>query len=128
MKKFVLCFFAILGFSGLQAQEVKSEIEIVDTVKTVVMTINADRFNDLKDFDWRGNLTSVFKDVPDNAVIGIRINIGDKQLTDDSSTLANKMSLYQQDYAKNKETLLINVVRMVQSFVDDDQKGNNMSN
>lgn len=110
----------------MKAQEVKSDIEIVDEIKTVVMTINADRFNDLKNFDWRENLTEVFKDIPDDAVIGVRINIGSKQLTSDSTTLNNTLSLYRQDYAKNKEVLLTNVVRMVQNFVDDEQKGNNI--
>lgn len=126
MKKVLLLLGMMLCLTTANAQEVKSDIEIVNEIKTVVMTINADRFNDLKNFDWRTNLTEVFKDVPDEAVIGIRINIGSKQLTSDSTTLQNSMSLYQQDYAKYKERLLTNVVKTVQNFVDDDQKGNNV--
>ena len=126
MKKVLLSLGMMLCLTTANAQEVKSDIVIVNEIKTVVMTINADRFNDLKNFDWRTNLTEVFKDVPDEAVIGIRINIGSKQLTSDSTTLQNSMSLYQQDYAKYKERLLTNVVKTVQNFVDDDQKGNNV--
>ena len=126
MKKIVLSLVAMLAVSiQAQAQEVKTEIEIVDTVKKVVMTIEADRFQDLKNFDWRGNLTKSFKDVPDDAVVGIRINVQDKQLTSDSTTLPNVISLYAQDYAKNREALLTKAAKMVASFVDDDQQGNN---
>ncbi len=127
MKKLV---FSLLGMFALtlsvQAQEVKTDIEVVDTVKTVIMTINADRFQDLKDFDWHGNLVKVFKDVPDEALIGIRVNIGAKQLTDDIATLNNKMSLIEYGTAINKEKVLRNLVNNVKMFIDDDQQGHNI--
>ncbi len=127
MKKLV---FSLLGMFTLtlsvQAQEVKTDIEVVDTVKTVIMTINADRFQDLKDFDWHGNLVKVFKDVPDEALIGIRVNIGAKQLTDDIATLNNKMSLIEYGTAINKEKVLRNLVNNVKMFIDDDQQGHNI--
>lgn len=126
MKKLIICASLIMAFSFTAvAQEVKSEIETIDNRKTVVMTVNADRFNDLKNFDWRSNLERVFRDVNDDAIVGIRVNIRDKQLTSDSTTLPNVMSLYAQDYAKNKEELLRKAVRMVAGFVDDDQQGHN---
>lgn len=126
MKKIILLgAFALFSQLGL-AQEVKSDIEIVNEIKTVVMTINADRFHDLKDFDWRNNLTSVFKDIPDEAVIGIRVNIGAKQLSNDIATLENHMSLYERGLAKNKEAILKNIVRTVQLFIEDEQQGNNV--
>lgn len=126
MRKNILLAFISLFSLQQYAQEVKSEIEIVNEIRTVVMTINADRFQDLKDFDWRSNLTTVFKDIPDAAVIGIRVNIGAKQLTDDVATLQNHMSLYERGLAKNKEKILTNIVRTVQIFIDDEQQGNNL--
>src|SRR5690554_5416724 len=125
MRKNIL--LAFISFFSLQqyAQEVKSEIEIVNEIRTVVMTINADRFQDLKDFDWRSNLTTVFKDIPDAAVIGIRVNIGAKQLTNDSATLPNYMSLLERGMAKNKEEILTKMVRNVQLFINDEQQGSN---
>lgn len=118
----VLALFSQMG----NAQEVKSEIEIVNEVKTAVMTINADRFIDLKGFDWRYHLTDVFKNIPDEAVIAIRVNIGAKQLGNDIATLNNQMSLYERGLAKNKEVILKNIVRTVQLFIDDEQQGNNV--
>lgn len=126
MKKLAFALFGLFAFTAtLQAQEVKTDVEIADNIKKVVMTIDADRFQDLKDFDWRGNLTEAFADVPDDAVVGIRINVHDKQLTSDNATLANTISLYAQDYAKNKEALLTKAVKMVAGFVDDTQQGHN---
>lgn len=127
MKKIVL--FVLLAFGLMHqanAQEVKTEIEIVDRVKTVFMTVNADRFQDLRGFDWRTHLTEVFKDVPDDAIIGIKVNIGAKQLTDDIATLNNKMSLLEVGTANNKEKLLRSMVRNVQLFIEDEQQGNNV--
>jgi len=127
MKKvtlFVLFALGMIQYSN--AQEVKTEIEIVDKVKTVFMTVNADRFQDLKDFDWRGHLTKVFKDVPDDAIIGIRVNINAKQLTNDIATLNNKMSLYEVGTANNREKLLRSMVKNVQLFIEDEQQGNNI--
>lgn len=126
MKKIIL-LGAFALFSQISfAQEVKSEIEIVNEVKTAVMTINADRFIDLKGFDWRYHLTDVFKNIPDEAVIAIRVNIGAKQLGNDIATLNNQMSLYERGLAKNKEVILKNIVRTVQLFIDDEQQGNNV--
>jgi hypothetical protein len=126
MKKIIL-IGAVALFSQISfAQEVKSEIEIVNEVKTAVMTINADRFIDLKGFDWRYHLTDVFKNIPDEAVIAIRVNIGAKQLGNDIATLNNQMSLYERGLAKNKEVILKNIVRTVQLFIDDEQQGNNV--
>lgn len=126
MKKIIL-LGAVALFSQISfAQEVKSEIEIVNEVKTAVMTINADRFIDLKGFDWRYHLTDVFKNIPDEAVIAIRVNIGAKQLGNDIATLNNQMSLYERGLAKNKEVILKNIVRTVQLFIDDEQQGNNV--
>lgn len=90
------------------------------------MTIDADRPIDLKNFDWEGNLTDAFANIPDEAVIGIRVNIGDRQLTSDIATLSNKTSFYVQDYAKNKRQILTQVVRSVNDFINDDQQGNNI--
>jgi|SRR5690554_2905894 len=123
-----LLLSAVLAFGMMlpaSAQIVRSEIEIVNEIKTVVMTIDADRFQDLKDFDWRSNLTSVFKDIPDEAVIGIRVNIGAKQVTNDSATLPNYMSLLERGMAKNKEEILTKMVRNVQLFINDEQQGSN---
>jgi len=123
-----LLLSAVLAFGMMlpaSAQVVRSEIEIVNEIKTVVMTIDADRFQDLKDFDWRSNLTSVFKDIPDEAVIGIRVNIGAKQVTNDSATLPNYMSLLERGMAKNKEEILTKMVRNVQLFINDEQQGSN---
>ena len=127
MRKLVFTLLGLFALtSSVQAQEVKTDIEVVGTVKTVIMTINADRFQDLKDFDWRGNLVKVFKDVPDEALIGIRVNIGAKQLTDDIATLNNKMSLIEYGTAINKEKVLRNLVNNVKMFIDDDQQGHNI--
>ena len=68
MKKFVVIALLLTAIPAVRAQEVKTDIEIVDKVKTVFMTVNADRFQDLKNFDWRTHLTNVFKDVPDDAL------------------------------------------------------------
>ncbi|HLV46451.1 MAG TPA: hypothetical protein VKY32_05360 [Flavobacterium sp.] len=127
MKKLRLSFaFALLLSGTAFAQEVTSDIEVVDEVKTVVMTINADRPIDLKNFDWEGNLTEVFSDIPDETVIGIRVNIDDRQLTSDNATLANKTSFFVQDYAKNKREILTQIVHSVKGFIGDDQQGNNI--
>lgn len=126
MRKYIL-LAAVCMLSHLsQAQEVISEIEIVNEIKTVVLTINADRFHELKNFDWQYHLTNVFKDVPDEAVIAIRVNIGAKQLTDDIATLNNQMSLFERGLAKNKEQILRNIVRTVELFIDDEQQGYNI--
>ena len=129
MKKLILSGLFVFGMmQQVTAQEVRSEIEIVDEIKTVVMTIDADRFQDLKDFDWRGNLTTVFKDIPDEAVIGIRVNIGARQMTSDSATLPNYISLLERGMAKNKEEILTKMVKNVQLFIDDEQQGSNEGN
>lgn len=126
MKKLILSGLFVFGMmQQVTAQDVRSEIEIVNEIKTVVMTIDADRFQDLKDFDWRGNLTTVFKNVPDEAVIGIRVNIGAKQMTSDSATLPNYMSLFERGMAKNKEDILTKMVKNIQLFIDDEQQGSN---
>lgn len=127
MRKTVLSLTTALLLTGTAfAQEVKTETEIVNEIKTVVMTIDADRPIDLKNFDWEGNLTDAFANIPDEAVIGIRVNIGDRQLTSDIATLPNKTSFYVQDYAKNKRQMLTQVVRSVNDFINDDQQGNNI--
>lgn len=127
MRKTVLSLTTALLLTGTAfAQEVKTETEIVNEIKTVVMTIDADRPIDLKNFDWEGNLTDAFANIPDEAVIGIRVNIGDRQLTSDIATLPNKTSFYVQDYAKNKRQILTQVVRSVNDFINDDQQGNNI--
>jgi len=127
MRKTVLLLTTALLLTGTAfAQEVKTETEIVNEIKTVVMTIDADRPIDLKNFDWEGNLTDAFANIPDEAVIGIRVNIGDRQLTSDIATLPNKTSFYVQDYAKNKRQILTQVVRSVNDFINDDQQGNNI--
>ena len=90
------------------------------------MTVNADRFQDLKDFDWRGHLTKVFKDVPDDAMIGIRVNVGARQLTDDIVTLNNKISLAESGTANKREEILRSLVRKVQWFIEDEQQGYNI--
>ena len=129
MKKLILSGLFVFGMmKQVTAQEVRSEIEIVNEIKTVVMTIDADRFQDLKDFDWRGNLTTVFKDIPDEAVIGIRVNIGARQMTNDSATLPNYISLLERGMAKNKEEILTKMVKNVQLFIDDEQQGSNEGN
>lgn len=129
MKKLILSGLFVFGMmQQVTAQEVRSEIEIVNEIKTVVMTIDADRFQDLKDFDWRGNLTTVFKDIPDEAVIGIRVNIGARQMTSDSATLPNYISLLERGMAKNKEEILTKMVKNVQLFIDDEQQGSNEGN
>ena len=127
MKKLFL--ISLLTFGGMFqvfAQEVKTDIEIVNKVRTVYMTVNADRFQDLKDFDWRGNLTKVFKDVPDDAMIGIRVNVGARQLTDDIVTLNNKISLAESGTANKREEILRSLVRKVQWFIEDEQQGYNI--
>lgn len=127
MRKTVLLLTTALLLTGTAfAQEVKTDTEIVNEIKTVVMTIDADRPIDLKNFDWEGNLTDAFANIPDEAVIGIRVNIGDRQLTSDIATLPNKTSFYVQDYAKNKRQILTQVVRSVNDFINDDQQGNNI--
>lgn len=127
MRKTVLSLTTALLLTGTAfAQEVKTETEIVNEIKTVVMTIDADRPIDLKNFDWEGNLTDAFANIPGEAVIGIRVNIGDRQLTSDIATLPNKTSFYVQDYAKNKRQMLTQVVRSVNDFINDDQQGNNI--
>lgn len=127
MRKTVLSLTTALLLTGTAfAQEVKTETEIVNEIKTVVMTIDADRPIDLKNFDWERNLTDAFANIPDEAVIGIRVNIGDRQLTSDIATLPNKTSFYVQDYAKNKRQILTQVVRSVNDFINDDQQGNNI--
>ncbi|PJR04372.1 hypothetical protein [Avrilella dinanensis] len=127
MRKTVLSLTTALLLTGTAfAQEVKTDTEIVNEIKTVVMTIDADRPIDLKNFDWEENLTDAFANIPDEAVIGIRVNIGDRQLTSDIATLPNKTSFYVQDYAKNKRQMLTQVVRSVNDFINDDQQGNNI--
>ena len=128
MKKIYLSLIAAFcTFSFGFAQEVKTETEISGDIETIVMTIDADRPIDLKGFDWEGILRDVFTDVPDDAVIGIRVNISDRQLTSDNATLSNKTSFYVQDYAKNKRSVLTQVVRSVNNFIDDNQQGYNIT-
>lgn len=126
MKKFVVLALLLATIPAVRAQEVKTDIEIVDKVKTVFMTVNADRFQDLKNFDWRTNLTSVFKDVPDDATIGLRVNIMAKQLTSDIATLPNKISLQEIGTANKREEILRSIVSKVQLFIEDEQQGNNV--
>lgn len=126
MKKFVVIALLLVAIPAVRAQEVKTDIEIVDKVKTVFMTVNADRFQDLKNFDWRTNLTSVFKDVPDDATIGLRVNIMAKQLTSDIATLPNKISLQEIGTANKREEILRSIVSKVQLFIEDEQQGNNV--
>lgn len=126
MKKFVVIALLLAAIPAVRAQEVKTDIEIVDKVKTVFMTVNADRFQDLKNFDWRTNLTSVFKDVPDDATIGVRVNIMAKQLTSDIATLPNKISLQEIGTANKREEILRSIVSKVQLFIEDEQQGNNV--
>lgn len=127
MKKvFFLAFLAFGWMQQAQAQEVKTDIEIVNEIKTVFMTVNADRFHDLKDFDWRRHLTEVFRDIPEEATIGIRVNIGAKQLGNDVATLNNRMSLQEIGPARNREAMLRRVVYNVQDFIQDEQQGNNI--
>ena len=126
MKKIILNAFLLLIAMHTQAQEVQTDIEIVDKVKTVFMTVNADRFQDLHDFDWRSHLTEVFKDVPDDATIGIRVNIAAKQLTDDIVTLPNKISLQEIGTANKREEILTSIVRKVLLFIEDEQQGYNI--
>ncbi len=126
MKKFVVIALLLAAIPAVRAQEVKTDIEIVDKVKTVFMTVNADRFQDLKNFDWRTNLTSVFKDVPDDATIGLRVNIMAKQLTSDIATLPNKISLQEIGTANKREEILRSIVSKVQLFIEDEQQGNNV--
>lgn len=126
MKKFVVIALLLTAIPAVRAQEVKTDIEIVDKVKTVFMTVNADRFQDLKNFDWRTHLTNVFKDVPEDATVGIRVNIMAKQLTSDSTTLPNKMSLQEIGTANKREEILRSIVSKVQLFIEDEQQGNNI--
>lgn len=125
-KLFLLAFFVIMGVQYTNAQEVKTDIEIVDKVKTVFMTVNADRFQDLKNFDWRIHLTNVFKEIPDDATVGIRVNIMAKQLTNDSVTLPNKLSIQEIGTANKREEILRSIVSKVQLFIEDEQQGNNV--
>lgn len=119
--------FAAFGMmQQATAQEVRTDIEVVDKVKTVFMTVNADRFQDLKNFDWRTNLTEVFRDVPDDAIVGIRVNIAAEQLTDDIATLPNKISLQEIGTANKKEEILRSMVSKVKLFIEDEQQGNNV--
>ena len=126
MKKFVVIALLLAAIPAVRAQEVKTDIEIVDKVKTVFMTVNADRFQDLKGFDWRTHLISVFKDVPEDATVGIRVNIMAKQLTSDSTTLPNKMSLQEIGTANKREEILRSIVSKVELFIEDEQQGNNI--
>ncbi|WCM42932.1 hypothetical protein MG290_04405 [Flavobacterium sp. CBA20B-1] len=126
MKKLIVLALFLAGIPAVHAQEVKTEIEIVDKVKTVFMTINADRFQDLKDFDWRTNLTNVFKDVPEDAIVGIRVNIMAKQLTNDIATLPNKLSIQEIGTANKREEILRSIVSKVQLFIEDEQQGSNV--
>lgn len=126
MKKFVVIALLLTAIPAVHAQEVKTDIEIVDKVKTVFMTVNADRFQDLKNFDWRTHLTNVFKDIPEDATVGIRVNIMAKQLTSDSTTLPNKMSLQEIGTANKHEEILRSIVSKVQLFIEDEQQGNNI--
>jgi len=126
MKKFVVLALLLAATTTVRAQEVKTDIEIVDKVKTVFMTVNADRFQDLKSFDWRTHLTNVFKDVPEDATVGIRVNIMAKQLTSDVATLPNKISLQEIGTANKREEILRSIVSKVQLFIEDEQQGNNI--
>ncbi|MEG1026425.1 MAG: hypothetical protein RSF34_18270 [Flavobacterium sp.] len=126
MKKFVAIVLLLVATSAVRAQEVQTDIEIVDKVKTVFMTVNADRFQDLKSFDWRTHLTNVFKDVPDDATVGIRVNIMAKQLTSDVATLPNKISLQEIGTANKREEILRSIVSKVELFIEDEQQGNNI--
>ncbi|RRA95504.1 hypothetical protein [Paenimyroides viscosum] len=126
MKKFVIIAFLLAAAPVVSAQEVQTDIEIVDKVKTVFMTVNADRFQDLKSFDWRTHLTEVFKNVPEDATIGIRVNIMAKQLTTDSTTLPNKLSIQEIGTANKREEILRSIVSKVQLFIEDEQQGNNI--
>ena len=126
MKKFVIIAFLLAAAPVVSAQEVQTDIEIVDKVKTVFMTVNADRFQDLKSFDWRTHLTEVFKNVPEDATIGIRVNIMAKQLTTDSTTLPNKFSIQEIGSANKREEILRSIVSKVQLFIEDEQQGNNI--
>ncbi len=126
MKKFIIAAFLLAAIPAVHAQEVKTDIEIVDKIKTVFMTVNADRFQDLQNFDWRTHLTNVFKDVPEDATVGIRVNIMAKQLTNDSTTLPNKLSLQEIGTANKREEILRSIVSKVQLFIEDEQQGNNI--
>lgn len=126
MKKLIVIALLLAAIPAVRAQEVKTDIEIVDKIKTVFMTVNADRFQDLKNFDWRTNLTTVFRDVPEDATVGIRVNIMAKQLTDDSVTLPNKISLQEIGTANKREEILRSIVSKVQLFIEDEQQGNNI--
>ena len=126
MKKFIIAAFLLAAIPTVHAQEVKTDIEIVDKIKTVFMTVNADRFQDLQNFDWRTHLTNVFKDVPEDATVGIRVNIMAKQLTNDSTTLPNKLSLQEIGTANKREEILRSIVSKVQLFIEDEQQGNNI--
>lgn len=126
MKKFVIIALLLAAAPVVSAQEVQTDIEIVDKVKTVFMTVNADRFQDLKSFDWRTHLTEVFKNVPEDATIGIRVNIMAKQLTTDSTTLPNKLSIQEIGTANKREEILRSIVSKVQLFIEDEQQGNNI--
>jgi hypothetical protein len=127
MKKIMIAVFSLfLATTYVNAQEVQTDIEIVDKVKTVFMTVNADRFQDLKDFDWRTNLTDVFKNVPDDATVGIRVNIAAKQLTSDVATLPNKISLQEIGTANKREEILRSIVSKVKLFIEDEQQGHNI--
>ena len=127
MKKLIIMTFAIFGLNQIaNAQEVKTDIEILNKEQTVFMTVNADRFQDLKGFDWRTHLTNVFKDVQENAIVGIRVNIGAKQLTDDIVTLPNTFSIQEVGTANKREEILRSIVSKVQLFIEDEQQGNNV--
>jgi len=127
MKKLVIMTFAIFGLNQTaNAQEVKTDIEILNKEQTVFMTVNADRFQDLKGFDWRTHLTNVFKDVQEKAIVGIRVNIGAKQLTDDIVTLPNTFSIQEVGTANKREEILRSIVSKVQLFIEDEQQGNNV--
>src|SRR5690554_6471674 len=94
MKKLILSGLLVFGMmQQVTAQEVRSEIEIVNEIKICIKTIDAVRFQDLKNFGWRGNFTTVFKNIPDEAFIGICSNIIARQMTSDSATLPNYISL-----------------------------------
>jgi len=126
MKKFVVIALLLPAIPAVRAKKIKTDIEIVEKVKTVFMTVNADRFQDLKNFDWRTHLTNVFKDIPEDATVGIRVNIMAKQLTSDSTTLPNKMSLQEIGTANKREEILRSIVSKVQLFIEDEQQGNNI--
>jgi len=126
MKKFVIIALLLVATSAVRAQEVQTDIEIIDKVKTVFMTVNADRFQDLKSFDWRTHLTNVFKDIPEDATVGVRVNIMAKQLTSDVATLPNKISLQEIGTANKREEILRSIVSKVELFIEDEQQGNNV--